>query len=985
MKAYDHRQVEGKWQKKWASAKLYKAADKVKGKKNFYLLTEFPYPSGNLHVGHWYAFSVPDILARHLRMIGKNVLYPFGFDAFGLPAENAAIKNKLNPRKWTEGNIAYMKKQIARMGASFDWSREVQTIDPGYYKWTQWQFLQFFKNKLAYRKETAVNWCPSCKTVLANEQVDDGKCERCGSEVIQKQMLQWNLKITKYADRLVDDLGGLDWPEQIKESQRNWIGRSEGIEIQYAVDTGKKYTVVILHGWQGTPEAPRYKHWKQELEKMGHTVIIPALPNSDKPREDEQVKAALEATDYDENTVLFGHSLGCAVAMKVVEKLKKPIAKLVLAGGFADRDFQDKKRPFEKTFVWKFDGEKIKKNARAIQLVHDPNDYAISEGQVKRLEDLLGVKAFRMEGEKPHFTGEREIGILPYLAPMVRVFTTRPDTNFGATFVVAAPEGRFVAEYLEQFPNADEVKKYRAEANKKTELERIADGKKKTGVFTGWYATNQLNGKRLPLYIGDFVLGNVGTGVVVGVPGHDKRDFEFSQAMGIEVVRVVIGKDGDASSITDVKQVQEETGTMVNSGFLDGMDIHAATKKVMNHLEEKGWGKRVVNYKLRDWIVSRQRYWGVPIPIIHCQKCGEVAVPDKDLPVKLPEVKDYLPDGKGKSPLAKAKKWVNVKCPQCKGKAERETDTLDTFVDSSWYFLRYADSKNKKKFADAKKIASWMPVSLYSGGAEHTTMHVLYSRFWQKALYDLGLVKDKEPYTRRMNRSIILGPDGQKMSKSKGNVVDPDKVVAQLGADTVRMYLAFIGPYNEVSAYPWNPDGVVGVRRFLERVWRLSEKVSAKPHDDVEVTLHKTIKKVSEDIPALKFNTAIAQMMMFLNEVEKNGITKMQYETLLRLLAPFAPHIADELWSLSGKKKSVHVEPWPKYDAKKLVSETVTIAVQINGKTRGTISIPTDSDEKEVRAAAEKESAIARHIAGQSILKVVYVKNRLLNFVLAPQ
>src|SRR3989338_6344020 len=520
MKSYDHKSIEKKWTKLWEKDALYKTSDKVKGKDNFYLLVEFPYPSGNLHVGHWYAFAVPDILARFRRMQGKNVLYPIGFDAFGLPAENAAIKHKLNPRKWTYDNIAYMKKQIRSMGASFDWSREVITCDPAYYKWTQWQFLQFFKKGFAYQKETAVNWCPKDKTVLANEQVIDGRCERCETEVVQKQMLQWNLRITDYADRLIDDLEGLNWPEQIKESQRNWIGRSEGAEIDFPLileTDKKKYTYVILHGFTGTPDAPRFLHWKAELERQGHKVIIPALPNPDMPSEKGQVEAALAAAKYDEDTVLFGHSLCCVVAMKVVEKLKTPIARLVLAGGFVDRDFKDKKRPFDKNFNWKFDGEKIRENAKTIQILHDPRDYAVSEEQLKRLEATLGIKAVRLESEEPHFTGEKEITVLRWLRQTITVFTTRADTLFGGTFLVLAPEHPWLTRALEHrglLKNEDEIGRYIALSKKKTERER-QESKEKTGVeLKGIRAVNPATGKEIPVWVADFVIATFGTGAV---------------------------------------------------------------------------------------------------------------------------------------------------------------------------------------------------------------------------------------------------------------------------------------------------------------------------------------------------------------------------------------------------------------------------------------------------------------------------------------
>ncbi len=1124
MRSYDHSKIEKKWQKQWEKDGLYKTPDTAKGKENFYLLVEFPYPSGNLHVGHWYAFAVPDILARFRRMQGKNVLYPIGFDAFGLPAENAAIKNKLNPRTWTESNIEYMSKQIRSMGTSFDWSREVQTIDPEYYKWTQWMFLQFFKAGLVYRKETAVNWCPKDKTVLANEQVVNGHCERCDSEVVQKQMLQWNIKITDYADRLINDLDALDWPKEIKESQKNWIGRSEGAEIDFpltiAADT-KKYTYVILHGYTGKATDARWQWIRAELEGMGHTVIIPELPNTDDPNEKDQVAAALAAVKYDERTILVGHSLGGTVALKVLEKLQKPIARLVLVGSVINPKFKDKRRPFEKKFTWKFDAETIKRNAPVIQMLHDPRDYAISEEQREYTEKLLGIKAQICRSTEPHFTGDKEPDVLMWLRPTIRIFTTRADTLYGCTFLVLAPEHPWVTLALQHktvLQNNDEVQKYVEQAKKKTEFERQTDQKEKTGVeLKGLKAINPTTGKEVPVWVADYALMGFGTGALFG-DAHDERDCEFAKKYGIPLKETIepltirtSGPDtfregqpfdernaiiaivkhwsedtylcltsksrnlnyfvcggideGEDPVAAGKREIEEETGYVdaqfvrklggtIHSKFYQSLkkynrlahftpllfqlkddtrheiddkekamhevvwidaekvsqfinrdDVAIAWQRAQGNAvyEGKGilfgsgeysgltsdealpkiterFGSRVVKYKLRDWIVSRQRYWGVPIPIVHCSKCGAVPVPDKDLPIELPPVKDYLPEGSGKSPLAKVKKFVETKCPQCKGKAERETDTLDTFVDSSWYFLRYTDPKNKKKFADAKKMNNWMPVDLYSGGAEHTTMHVLYSRFWQKALFDLGLVKDAEPYKRRMNRSIILGPDGQKMSKSRGNVVDPDEVVARLGADTVRMYLAFVGPYNEVSSFPWNPDSVVGVRRFLERVVRLKECISDEDVSDLEPVLHRTIKKVGDDIGALKFNTAISQLMIFLNHAEKIGkVSHTQWDVLIKLLAPFAPFLSEELWYEVGHTSSIHAQEWPIYDVKRLQEASVTIAVQINGKTRGQAHVDPNSDSIAQEAAASK--AVAERLAGKKIQRTVVVPNRLVNFV----
>ncbi len=1128
MRQYDHLKIEKKWQEAWAKAKLYQTPNSSPDKENFYLLVEFPYPSGNLHVGHWYAFAVPDILARHLRMKGKNVIYPIGFDAFGLPAENAAIKNKINPRTWTENNMAYMRSQIASMGTSFDTAREVVTCHPDYYRWTQWLFLQLFKAGLAYRKETAVNWCPKDKTVLANEQVINGRCERCGTEVQQRQMLQWNLKITDYADRLVDDLEVLEWPEEIKESQRNWIGRSEGVEIDFPLqfDDGKKYKFVILHGYKGSPEMPRWQWIKKELEAMGHEVVIPALPHSSNPSENEQVMAALAATTYDERTVLVGHSLGAVVALKVLEKLKKPIARLVTVGGFADPNFKDTQRDFEKNWVWQFNAKTIRKNTPSIAVLHDPHDYAVSDAQADTLAKLLGVSVTIGNANKPHFTGDTEPDVLMWLRATIRVFTTRADTLFGATYLVLAPEHPWMSTVLQHktvLRNQNAVAAYIEQTKRKTELERQTDVKEKTGVrLEGVEAINPASGQVMHLYVADYVLGHYGTGAIMAVPAHDERDFAFAKKFDLPICQVVarvvrstsggdavhanepftnreavmcivkhwekdaflciewrdhadmrsfisggIEKDEDVveagkrevleesgyKNIRFVRQVggfsfiefyhrikkknirarfrylyfelengeqekisdeeeklhrliwnprdevldfvyikekesvwqrftqQEDSpytgeGYLVNSGVFDSMPTEEARKKITEQ-----FGRSKTTYKLRDWIVSRQRYWGVPIPIVHCPTCGAVPVLDDQLPVLLPDVEDHLPAGDGKSPLAKVGSFVNTICPQCGEAAQRETDTLDTFVDSSWYFLRYTDPHNDDTFAAREKQTAWMPVDLYSGGAEHTTVHLLYSRFWHKALFDLKLVADSEPYSHRMNRSIILGPDKRKMSKSRGNVIDPDEVVKKLGADTVRMYLAFVGPYNEVSTYPWNPDGVVGVRRFLERVWRAQAYVQEGSVSELDLTLHKTIRKVGEDTEALKFNTAVAQLMIMLNEVDKHKkIGRDQWRSFLKILSNFAPHIAEELWQAMGHDSSIHLETWPKYDETKVQERTVKIAVQINGKARAEIEVPTGIDKAAIQVAAHE--AVAKRMLGKKIGRTIIVPGRLVNFVL---
>ena len=798
-KIFNHKAIESRWQKYWEENNIYKTPDKMADKENYYILVEFPYPSGNLHVGHWHAFAVTDIFARYKRMLGYNVLYPIGFDAFGLPAENAAIKHGLNPRKWTEANIAHMSAQLRSMGAMFDWSRKVATIDPGYYKWTQWQFLQFMKAGLAEQKNVPANWCPSCKTVLANEQVINGACERCDSEVEKKDLKQWTLKITKYADRLIDDLDELDWPEEIKKSQKEWIGRSEGAEIDFPIK------------------------------------------------------------DSDEK---------------------------------------------------------------------------------------------------------------------IKVFTTRPDTIFGATYMVLAPEHELVKKWLEEgkIENKEDVENYIKEAKKKSEIERTNAEKEKTGVeLKGIKALNparkkaKMEDSEIPVFIADYVLAHYGTGAIMAVPAHDERDYDFAKKYDLSILQVVACGDLPCA----------EKAELINSGPFDKMGSEEAKKEIVNWLG----AKMTKTYRLRDWVVSRQRYWGVPIPVVHCEKCGSVPEKEESLPILLPETDDYLPSDDGKSPLAKVPEFVNTTCPVCGAPAKRETDTLDTFVDSSWYFLRYIDPKNEKEFSSMEKQKIWMPVDFYSGGAEHTTMHLLYSRFWQKALFDLGLVKDKEPYKRRLNRGLIMGPDGQKMSKSKGNVIDPDEVVANVGSDSVRMYLAFMGPYNEPGHYPWNPDGVVSIRRFLERVYGLKFAIKEESSEELKKLLHKTIKKVREDSERLKFNTAISAMMVFVRQAEKEGITKADLQAFLKLLAPYAPHMAEELWHELALGESVHTQEYPEFDEALIKEDTIKLAVQINGKVRAEIEIPADASEDEVREVALANGNIKKHLTDKEIVKFIYVPGKIVNIV----
>jgi leucyl-tRNA synthetase len=796
MHNYDHKKIEEKWQKIWEENQTFKTADNKAGSLNKYILVEFPYPSGNLHVGHWFAFAVTDIFAKYNRMLGYNVLFPVGFDAFGLPAENAAIKRNLNPREWTYSNMEFMEKQLKSMGASFDWSRKIATCDPEYYKWTQWLFLKFFEKGLAYQKESDVNWCPSCKTVLANEQVLSGKCERCDSEVFQKKMNQWFFKITNYADRLIDDLQELNWSEDIKHAQKNWIGRSEGSLIPFTIK------------------------------------------------------------DHD---IYF------------------------------------------------------------------------------------------------------------------EVFTTRADTLFGVSYVVIAPEHELVQKLSPSIKNQKEVKDYIEKTSKKTEMDRIADNKEKTGVMLdGIFAINPANNENVPVFISDYVLANYGTGVVMAVPAHDQRDFEFALKYNLPINQVI---DGQGVS----EKAYEQENSLINSEQFSGMHSDLAKIKITEFVG----GKLTKNYRLRDWLISRQRYWGCPIPIIHCGSCGPVPENVENLPVKLPEVSDYLPREDGKSPLSKATDWINVKCPNCGKEAERETDTLDTFIDSSWYYLRYLDSNNSNELASSEKIKNWMPVNFYSGGSEHTTMHLLFARFFHKVMLDLGLVFEKEPFVKRLNRGLILGPNGQKMSKSKGNVIDPDELVNRVGADSVRMYLAFIGPYNETASYPWDPNGIVGIRRFLEKIVKISDHLDENESDlIIQKELNKTIKKVGEDLEKLKTNTAISAMMIFINLLSKNKISKEDFATFLTILFPFAPHLSSELFEKQNSDKKLCDIMWPEINPELIQENTVKIAIQINGKFRDTIEIPIDTSEEEIKTQVLANTKVTKWITGFEIKKIIFIQGKVINIII---
>ena len=797
---YDHRSMEKKWQDRWEEAGVFHASNES-DKPKFFALVEFPYPSGQgLHVGHPRPYTALDIVARKRRLEGWNVLYPIGWDAFGLPTENYAIKNHVHPAEVTKKNVARFKQQIQSLGISFDWSREINTTDPDYYKWTQWIFLQLFKHGLAYKKEMAVNWCTSCKCVLANEEVVDGVCERCGSPVVHKVKSQWMLKITQYADRLINDLDLVDYPERVKAQQKNWIGRSTGAEVDFTATTGDKLTV----------------------------------------------------------------------------------------------------------------------------------------------------------------------------------YTTRPDTLYGVTYMVVSPEHPLLEKWKGLLKNHEEIKAYQEAAARKSDFERTEVAKEKTGVrLEGVAAVNPVNGKEIPIYISDYVLTSYGTGAIMAVPGHDTRDWEFAKKFGLPIVEVVKGGDVEKEAYTDCA-----SGIMVNSGILDGLTVDDAKEKIKEYLEEKGIGRSKVNFKLRDWVFSRQRYWGEPIPIVHCDKCGYVALPESELPLRLPDVKSYEPTDNGESPLAHMTDWVNTTCPHCGGPAKRETDTMPQWAGSSWYYLRYMDPHNSQALASKEALNYWSPVDWYNGGMEHTTLHLLYSRFWHKFLYDIGVVPTAEPYAKRTSHGMILGENGEKMSKSRGNVVNPDDVVREYGADTMRLYEMFIGDFEKAA--PWNPASIKGCRRFIERFWAFQNiAVEGGLRKELETSFHKTIKKVGEDVENLKFNTAIAALMSLMNEVYDTGsITTEELKCFTILLNPFAPHVTEELWENMGFGGGmVCRQAWPAYDEAKCREQTVEIAVQVNGKVRARLQVAADISKEDAISAAKAEPKIAAELEGKRIVKEICVPGKLVNLV----
>ena len=797
---YNFSEIEAKWQKKWQDNNTFAATNDYT-KPKYYALVEFPYPSGQgLHVGHPRPYTALDIVARKRRLQGYNVLYPMGWDAFGLPTENYAIKNHIHPEIVTRQNVAHFKQQLQSLGLSFDWNREVNTTDPNYYKWTQWIFLQLYKKGLAYKKEMSVNWCTSCKVVLANEEVVNGVCERCGGQVVHKVKSQWMLKITEYAQRLLDDLDEVDYIERVKTSQINWIGRSTGAEVDFDTTAGDTLTV----------------------------------------------------------------------------------------------------------------------------------------------------------------------------------YTTRPDTLYGVTYMVISPEHPYLKKWADRITNMDQVVAYQEESSKKSDFERTELAKEKTGVrLEGVCGVNPVNGKEIPIFISDYVLMSYGTGAIMAVPGHDTRDWEFAKKFDLPIIEVVQGGNVEEAAFTDCA-----TGILVNSGMLDGLPVEEAKKKIITWLEETGKGHPKVNFKLRDWVFSRQRYWGEPIPMVYCEKCGWVPLDEKDLPLRLPEIQDYEQTEDGQSPLAKLDSWVNTTCPHCGGPAKRETDTMPQWAGSSWYFLRYTDPTNDKELASPEALKYWLPIDWYNGGMEHTTLHLLYSRFWHKFLYDLGIVPTKEPYAKRTSHGMILGENGEKMSKSRGNVINPDDVVAEFGADTMRLYEMFMGDFEKAA--PWSNSSVKGCKRFLDRIWALQDILTEGEaySPELESAFHKTIKKVSQDIEEMKFNTAIAALMTLLNDIsDHKSINKAELRTLLILLNPFAPHITEEIWEVQNLGGMLNQQAWVSYDEAKCVDATIEIVAQVNGKIKARILVPADASKEQLLAIAKENPAVQGSVEGKTVVKEIVVPGKLVNIV----
>lgn len=984
MKRYNPREIEAKWQKIWADQKTFHVEhDANKPKK--YIIDMFPYPSGAaMHVGHVRNFTISDVLSQYHRQKGYNVLHTMGWDTFGLPAENYAIKTGTPPAVSTKANIANFKKQLTALGMSYDWDREITTSEPEYYKWTQWIFTKLHEAGLAYQDERAQWWCPECKTVLANEQVVNGCCWRHeDTPVIKKNLKQWFFKITEYADALLEGIDDLDWPEKIKTMQRNWIGKSKGAEITFRVKASENY--VLLHGFTGKPSNDFFPWVKKELESLGGSVSVPVLPNTDRPDANEQADFVLRNENINEETILLGHSYGSVTALRIVEKLSAPIKKLVLVAGFAQPGFLDNERNFEKTTDWNFDWNKIRKNVKEVVILRAENDSAVPRERADFLSEKLNAQIIDFRAEGDHATGSTEPAVLASLENKIKVFTTRPDTLFGATYLVLAPEHELTLEIAKK-SHKKAVSDYILASQAKSDIER-QESKEKTGVFTGAYAINPANGQHIPIWTADYVLAGYGTGAIMAVPAHDERDYAFAEKFDLPVIEVVAKPDGFAGCFTG-------EGTIINSGSYNGMASSEARDKIVADLAAAGNAEEKVNYKMRDWLISRQRYWGAPIPIIHCPEHGAVSVPEKDLPVVLPEVSSFEPTGEG-SVLKTATDWVNTACPVCGGPAERETDTMDGYACSSWYFLRYADPHNSKQAWDPDIANYWLPVDYYCGG-DHAVSHLLYSRFWMHFFADQGWIEKtrREPVRKLVYNGYILAHDGQKMSKSKGNVVNPDDLIEQgYGADSVRLFEMFIAPYEQNTN--WNTNGVPGTFRFLQRFWTLvQEYLETAQADGVDETVlkaaHKAIYKTSDQLDRLQFNNAVSSLMETVNDLYKikaktkfAGGTSWRFalESVTKLLAPFAPHVTEEIWQLLGHNDSVHINNWPVHDPVYLAEDTVSVAVQINGKVRGSVTVPADATQEDVEQAARADERVATYLQAEP-KKVIYVPGRLISFVI---
>ncbi len=909
------KKIEKKWQDRWEKKKIFQVNEKS-GKKKFYVLEMFPYPSGSgLHMGHAFNYVIGDIYARFRRMQGFNVLYPMGYDSLGLPAENAAIKEGIHPKKYTEASIKNFIRQQKELGLSYDWNRLVKSSDPSYYKWDQWIFLQMLKRGIAFRKKAAVNYCSKCRTVLANEQVHDGKCWRHEDTSVEiKQLEQWFFKITDYADELYEDIDKLKgWPEDVKAMQRNWIGKSHGIEIDFEIPTNANF--VLLHGYTGSPNANFFPWLKKELESRRYKVSVPKLPNTNNPNIAEQADYVIKNCKFDENTILLGHSLGSVIALKVVEQLSKPIKKLILAAGFIEPNTKD--RPYVKTFDWKFNLEKIKNNAGQIIILKDKNDKEIRKEAANKLKNAIGGEIIEFEAQEQHICGDKEPAILDYCLEKWQVFTTRPDTIYGVTFmVISAQHPRLfeivtdkqkkqVEEFLKRIKSTSE--KENASSSK---LEGNLDELEKQGVFTGSYAVNPVTKEKVPVYAGNFVVADYGCGMVMAVPCHDERDFQFAKKYKISVKIVIQNKDKSLNEKT-MQNAYTEEGILVNSGRFNGLNSKKAIEEISNYIEKEKLGRKTINFRLKDWLISRQRYWGTPIPVVYCEKCGAVPVPEKELPVKLPEKVKF---GKG-NPLETSKEFVNVKCPKCRGKGKRETDTMDTFVNSSWYFLKYCDSKNNKEIFDRKKTDYWMPIDRYIGGKEHACMHLIYFRFYTKFLRDLGLLKIDEPALNLFNQGMLHGNDGAVMSKSRGNIVLPEEVSRRYGIDTARLFLmSQASPDKDTQ---WSENGIQGSYRFINKVVEYFSKIKfGKVDARLESRLNNTIREITEDIEEFRYNLAIINLRELFNSFEE--IDKKAAEAFLKMLSLFCPHICEELWSRIGGKGFISLSEWPVADEKKI-------------------------------------------------------------------